>query len=231
MQFVSISRNFCISRRKVAWFQVVKLRFLFFLSFFCYLADSSINNSCQKQAAWRVSCWHLCVCVALTKKVKKKLFFEENWPQNSLVSSLRRKFREISDRKPLKRWDEFWWNFEQSSPVLLSLKPVLKLEFEKIVTQSQIWQIWRTKSWVKSVNLRRNLVKFLCRALDSKAQESTVWIEHFLSLRFYLKSILGIIEVQKTAVFAIFWALNFANLENGSLQKVQIFKRFRIQCF
>ena len=48
-----------------------------FSAFFCYLADSSINNSCQKQAAWRVSCWHLCVCVALTKKVKKKLFFKK----------------------------------------------------------------------------------------------------------------------------------------------------------
>ena len=43
----------------------------------------------------------------------------------------------------------------------------------------------------------------------------------FVSLRFYVKSILWILEVKKTAVFTIFGAVNFVLLLNFSLQKVK----------
>ena len=41
----------------------------------------------------------------------------------------------------------------------------------------------------------------------------------FQSLRFYVKSILGILEVQILQFLAIFWVMNFANFWNFSTQK------------
>ena len=51
----------------------------------------------------------------------------------------------------------------------------------------------------------------------------------FSSLRFYVKSILGILEVQEQLFHAILGALNFADLVNFNLQKVQNLMKFKIQ--
>ena len=45
----------------------------------------------------------------------------------------------------------------------------------------------------------------------------------FISLGFHVKSILWILEVQETAIFATLGALNSVNLVNFSLQKVKKF--------
>ena len=50
----------------------------------------------------------------------------------------------------------------------------------------------------------------------------------FPSLRFYVKSILET-ESSETAVFAIFWALDFVELVNISLQKVRKSIEIQIQ--
>ena len=49
----------------------------------------------------------------------------------------------------------------------------------------------------------------------------------FLSLRFYVKSILENLREPKTFFFALFGALNFANLVNFSLLKVQKFIKIK----
>ena len=53
----------------------------------------------------------------------------------------------------------------------------------------------------------------------------------FLSLRFYVKSLLVEIRSAKNAVFAIFGALNYVNLVDFSFQKAQKFMKIKVQSF
>ena len=69
----------------------------------------------------------------------------------------------------------------------------------------------------------------LC-STDKFSLHSMVWKFRDFSITHFLREIkFGILEVLKIAVFAILGGLNFVNLANYGLQKVQKYDKFKIQ--
>ena len=98
-----------------------------------------------------------------------------------------------------------------------------KPPFWKLTTQRPI----QIGTWRKSPlsNLGRKATAFNRR---KRTQCGNFII--FLSLRFYVKSILENLEIVKLAtIFVILWALNFAKLVYFSFQKVQEFIKIKLQ--